>query len=123
VDVELVERWAPAGRLVLLLDDSLVNKSGRKVDGAGYFHDAATSTAVAHKVSAWGLNVVILALRLPSPRGGEPLALPVMVCLHRKSKKEATEEEEEFSLIELAAWMVLRLVDWPPKATDGAGGP
>lgn len=65
--VHLVERWAPKSQLTLLLDDSLVNKSGRKVDGAGYFHDAVTSTAVAHKVTAWGLNVVVLALRVPSP--------------------------------------------------------
>jgi hypothetical protein len=45
-----------------------------QVDGAGYFHDAVTSTAVAHKVTAWGLNVVVLALRISSPCGGEPLA-------------------------------------------------
>ena len=67
--VQLVEHWVPEGRLALLLDDTLVNKSGRKVDGAGFFHDAVTSTAVAHKVSAWGLNVVVLALRVPSPWG------------------------------------------------------
>ena len=126
--VHLVECWAPVGRLVLLLDDTLVNKSGRKVAGAGFFHDAVTSTAVAHKVTAWGLNVVILALRLPSPWGGEPLALPVMVCLHRKSKEGATEEEEELSLIELAAWMVFRLIEWLPNRrfrliADGAYAP
>jgi DDE superfamily endonuclease len=123
--VHLVERWAPEGRLVLLLDDTLVNKSGRKVDGAGFFHDAVTSTAVAHKVTAWGLNVVVLALRVPSPWGGEPLALPMMVCLHRKSKKGATEEEEELSLIELAASMVSQLIKWLPShrfrlVADGA---
>jgi hypothetical protein len=123
--VHLVEHWAPEGRLTLLLDDTLVNKSGRKVDGAGYFHDAVTSDAVAHKVTAWGLNVVVLALRVPSPWGGEPLALPVMVCLHRKRKEEQREGEEELSLIELAAWMVFRLIEWLPNhrfrlVADGA---
>ncbi len=126
--VHLIERWAPEGRLTLLLDDSLVNKSGRKVDGAGFFHDAVTSTAVAHKVAAWGLNVVVLALRVPSPWGGEPLALPVMVCLHRKRKEAETEEEEELSLIELAAWMVFQLIEWLPNhrfrlVADGAYAP
>ena len=126
--VQLVEHWAPNGRLVLLVDDTLVNKSGRQVDGAGFFHDAVISTAVAHKVTAWGLNVVVLALRIPSPWGGEPLALPVMVCLHRKSKKEATEEEKELSLIELVAWMVFKLVEWLPNrrfrlVADGAYAP
>jgi putative transposase len=66
-------------------------------------------------VTAWGLNVVVLALRIPSPWGREPLALPVMVCLHRKSGKGATGEEEELSLIELAAWMVFRLIEWLPN--------
>lgn len=126
--IQLVEHWASEGRLILLLDDTLVNKSGRKVDGAGYFHDAVTSTAVAHKVTAWGLNVVVLALRVSSPWGGEPLALPVMVCLHRKRKKGATEEEEELSLIELAAWMVFQLIAWLPNhrfrlVADGAYAP
>src|SRR6266487_3607587 len=64
----------------------------------------------------------------PSPWGGEPLALPVMVCLHRKSKEGATEEEEELSLIELAAWMVFQLIEWLPNhrfrlVADGAYAP
>jgi hypothetical protein len=105
--VHLVQHWAPEGRITVLLDDSLVNKSGRNVDGAGYFHDPVTSTAVAHKVSAWGLNVVILALRVPSPWAGEPLALPVMACLHRKG-------EEELSLVEHAARMIWQLTQWLP---------
>lgn len=57
----------PGPLLTLLLDDNLINKSGHKVDGAGFFHDVVTSTAVAHKVTASGLNVVVLALRVPSP--------------------------------------------------------
>ncbi len=83
----LVEHRAPARQLTFLLDDTLVNKSGRMVDGAASFHDAATSPAVAHQVTAGGLNVVVLALRVPFPWGGEPLALPVMARPHRKSNK------------------------------------
>ena len=75
--VLLVQHWVPSGVVTALLDDTLVNKSGRKVDGAGWFRDPVTSTVVAHKVSAWGLNVVVLAPRVPSPWGGEPLAQPV----------------------------------------------
>jgi hypothetical protein len=116
--VHLVEHWVPDGLLTLLLDDTLVNKSGRKVDGAGFFHDAVTSTAVAHKVSAWGLNVVILALRVRAPWAGEPLALPVMVCLRRKG-------DEQLTLVELAVAMILQLTKWLPHhrfrvVADGA---
>ena len=51
--VHLVEHWVPEGLLAMLLDDTVVNKCGRKVDGAGFFHDPITSTAVAAKVTAW----------------------------------------------------------------------
>jgi hypothetical protein len=50
--IHLVRHWMAGEQVVLLLDDTLVNKSGRKIDGAGLFHDLVTSTAVAHKVSA-----------------------------------------------------------------------
>jgi hypothetical protein len=96
----------------LLLDGTLINRSGRKVDGAGFFHGAVTSTAVAHKVTAWGLNVVILALRVPSPWGGEPLALPIMAYLHRKG-------EEELSHVELAVTLISRLARWLPDHATG----
>lgn len=116
--VHLVQHWVAGDLLTLLLDDTLVNKSGRKVDGAGFFHDAVTSTAVAHKVTAWGLNVVILALRVPSPWGGEPLALPIMACLRRKG-------EAELSQVELAVTLVSQLGRWLPQhrfrvVADGA---
>lgn len=105
-------------RLTLLLDDTLVHKSGRQVDGAGFFHDPVTSTAVAHKVSAWGLNVIVLALRVVAPWGGEPLALPVMICLRRKG-------DDELTLIEQAASMIFQLARWLPEhrfrvVADGA---
>jgi DDE superfamily endonuclease len=106
--VHLVQHWVEGKQVILLLDDTLVNKSGRKVDGAGYFHDPVTSTAVARKVSAWGLNVVILALCLPTPWPGVPLALPVLASVHRKG-------ESELSLIELAAAMIACLAKWLPE--------
>jgi hypothetical protein len=108
----------PGGLLTLLLDDTLVNKTGRKVDGAGFFHDPVTSTAVAHKVTAWGLDVVVLALRTPSPWGSKPLALPIMACLRRKGEKE-------LSQVELAVTLISQLARWLPNyrfrvVADGA---
>jgi hypothetical protein len=106
--VHLVTHLVPEGLLTLLADDTLVNKSGRQVDGAGFFHDPVTSTAVARKVTAWGLNAVVLALRVPAPWGGEPLALPVMIRLRRKG-------EDELTLVEQAAFMIFQLAKWLPE--------
>ena len=59
--------------VVLLLDDTLFHKTGPKVEGAGIFRDAVRSTR-RHVVYARGLNLIVLALRIAPPWGGEPLA-------------------------------------------------
>ena len=102
----LVQHWAPAdGRLTLLLDGTLVNKTGRKIDGAGFFYDSVTSAALGFNVASWGLNVVVIALHVPAPWGGEPLALPILVRLHRKDGQ---------SLTALAVAMLRQLAEWLP---------
>jgi len=111
----LVDHWAPEGVIDLHLDDTLIHKTGRKVEGAGFFRDAVRSTAN-HLVTAWGLNVIILAIRINPPWGGEPLALPVLARVHRK---------DELSLIELASTMAWEVAQWLPHrqfrlALDGA---
>jgi hypothetical protein len=73
----MVEQLAPAGRLVLLVDDTLVRKSGRKINGVGIFRDAVGSALSTKLVTALGLNVVVLSLRVQLPWRGEPLVLPV----------------------------------------------
>lgn len=112
---DLVGRWAAEGPITLLLDDSLWHKTGRHIDGAGIFRDAVHST-VAHVVTALGLNIVVLALRVRPPGGGEPLALPIGLRLHRKGGP---------SLTALAAEMVREVVELLPDRTfclvaDGA---
>jgi len=79
----LVRALCPDGQLTLDLDDTLHHKTGRRVAGTGWWRDAVHSTA-AHTVTAWGLNVIVLTLRLTPPWGGMPLGLPVRVRIHRK---------------------------------------
>ncbi len=63
----------PDGVLELLVDDTLAHKSGRKVAGAGVLRDAVRSTKN-RVVYAWGLNVVVVCLRVTPPWGGTPIA-------------------------------------------------
>ena len=79
----LIRRFAPEGRIDLLLDDTLFHRRGRKIEGAGIFRDAVRSSANS-VVYDRGLNLLVLALRVKAPWGGEPLALPLAVHLHRK---------------------------------------
>jgi len=116
--LHLVVRWIPEGRLTLVLDDTLMKKSGSKVNGAGNFPDAVHSTH-ARPVLTQGLNVVVLALRVVPAWGGEPLALPVLVRLHRKGGTNT---------IQLAIEMMVHVAQWLPErdfclVADGAYAP
>ena len=74
----------PSGRVTLVVDDTLEKKTGEHVAGPGMFRDAVHSTQK-HVVTAWGLNVVVLAVwvRLPMTTG-KPLALLLWIRLHTK---------------------------------------
>jgi hypothetical protein len=65
----LVKVFAAPGIIELDLDDTLFPRWGRKICGAGWWREAVRST---HKqtVTAWGLNLVVLTLRVYPPWGG-----------------------------------------------------
>jgi hypothetical protein len=100
----LVGTFCRKGVLTLALDDTLFHRSGRKVEGAGYWRDAVRSTQK-HMVTAWGLNLAVLTVQLQPPWGGEPLGLPINMRLHRKNGS---------SLIELAEQMINEITEWFP---------
>lgn len=101
----LVKAFAASGVIELDLDDTLFHRCGRKVEGAGWWRDAVRSTRT-RTVYAWGLNLVVLTLRVYPPWGGEPLGLPILMRLHRKGGD---------SLIELAPAMLQPLAGWLPE--------
>src|SRR5207245_7232256 len=96
-------------------DDTLFNKSGPRVAGAGNFRDPIRSTG-GKVVYALGLNLVVATLRITPPWGGEPLGLPVNMRLYRKGGR---------SHIELAEDMICQIEGWFPTrvvvvCADGA---
>jgi hypothetical protein len=98
----LIHAFCRNGIITLALDDTLFHRSGRKVDGAGWWRDAVRST---HKniVYAWGLNLVVLTLQIQPPWGGEPLGLPINMRVHRKKGP---------TLIALATQMIHDVRQW-----------
>ncbi len=101
----LVKTFAASGVIELDLDDTLFHRCGRKVAGAAWWRDAVRSTRT-RTVYAWGLNLVVLTLRVYPPWRGEPLGLPILMRLHRKG---------EDSLIDLAEAMLGQLGNWLPQ--------
>ncbi len=101
----LARIFYPTGVIPTDLDDTLFHHSGRKVNGAGWWRDAVRSTG-ASVVQAWGLNLVVLTLRVNPPWGGEPLGLPINMRVHRKNGP---------TLIELASRMLTEVALWLPQ--------
>jgi hypothetical protein len=101
----LIRTFYPQGIIELDLDDTLFHRCGRKVSGAAAWRDAVRSTH-AKAVFAWGLNLVVLTLRVYPPWGGEPLGLPILMRLHRKRGD---------SLIDLAQAMLKQVGTWLPE--------
>lgn len=79
----LVDAYCHSGRMTLYMDDTLFHESGRRIMGAAWWRDAVRSTG-GEVVKSPGLNILVLAIRVDPPWGGEPLALPVGMRLHKK---------------------------------------
>lgn len=112
---KLVSHLCPTGIVQLDIDDTLLHKTGPKVDGAGIFRDPIRSTKK-RIVYAHALNVVALTLRVTPPWGGMPLGLPINARLHRKGGP---------TYIQLAEKMIRQVIEWLPDRSfhvtgDGA---
>jgi hypothetical protein len=104
--IMLVKIFYPTGKIHTDLDDTLFHHSGRKVDGAGWWRDAVRSSGKT-VVYAWGLNLVVLTLRVYPPWNGRPLGLPINMRLHRKNGLPLLKLAEEM-LTEVVLWLEKR---------------
>jgi len=114
----IVAALCPAGALAIDIDDTLFNKSGTRVAGAGNFRDPIRSRGN-KVVYALGLNIVVATLRITAPWGGEPLGLPVNLRLYRKGGRTHTELAEDM-IAEIEGWFPGRVV---VVCADGAYAP
>lgn len=101
----IVKIFYPHGVIQFDLDDTVFHRTGRKVNGAGWWRDAVHSAAT-QVVYAWGLNIVVLTLRIYPPWKGKAIGLPINMRLHRK---------EGPTVIELAEKMLKEIADWFPE--------
>jgi DDE superfamily endonuclease len=105
----MVGALAKDGPVVVVIDDTLFKKSGRKVEGTGIFRDTARSS-IFRAVYARGLSVVIATLEVRPPWGGCPIALPISVRLHKKGGPTTVELATEI-MCQLASWLPERSFD------------
>jgi len=113
--------FLPAGQVVVIVDDTLVRKSGPHVWGAAMHHDPLASTysgggRPAHKAFAFGHNFVVLAMWVPLPwNPARGVAIPVLIRLYRGKKRCPSTEYAKRT--EMAAELVERFRAWLEHAS------
>jgi SRSO17 transposase len=76
----IVARLLAAGApIVVVIDDTLLHRLGRRVHGAHWHHDATANAA--RKVSAWGNNWVVVGIVVRLGCVDRPICLPVALAL------------------------------------------
>jgi len=107
VAILILTRLTFTGCVTLLVDDTLLHKSGKSVWGIGWFRDAVASTRK-RVATASGHNwvVVSIAFRIPGT-DGLILALPLMSRLHRSGKGQP-------GCSTLARQMIEEVLEWFP---------
>jgi len=116
LSTHLLASFCPTGVVELACDDTLFHHEGSKVEGAGVFRDAVRST-LRRVVYARGLNLVVITLTITPPWGGQPVAIPVNVRVHRKHDETTTIAHAAAMLTEILGWFPDR---WFHLCADGA---
>ena len=75
----VVAHLLPAGApITVAVDDTLFRRRGKKVHGAGWFHDGS---AAGQAKLGYGNNWIVVAIVVTLPFGTRPVALPVLATL------------------------------------------
>lgn len=104
--IQVVVQLQVAGPLKLVVDDTLLHKSGKHVFGLGWFHDAVASTKK-QAVTAPGNNWVVLGLAVSVPFTDQLFCLPIHAKLRQAGKDHPGPAE-------LALEMLRDVVSWFP---------
>ena len=94
------------GRLKLIVDDTLLHKSGKYVFGIGYFHDAVASTKE-RVATALGNNWVVIGLAISVPFTDQIFCVPIHARLRQAGDAHPGPAE-------LAREMLTDVVAWFP---------
>jgi hypothetical protein len=105
---------APDMPLILIIDDTLERRQGRKIRYKGTFYDAVRSTV--HKANiSLGIRWVCLAALVPVPWSPRLWALPFMVVPGLSAKTSTQLKKPVRTPVDWAGWMADRVRRWQPE--------
>ena len=110
----LVAAFAPAGVLVMGLDDTIERRRGEQIKARGIYRDPVRSSR-SHFVKASGLRWLSLMLLVPIPWAGRIWALPFLTALCPSERYYKERGRAHQKLTERARQMLLTVKRWLPQ--------
>jgi hypothetical protein len=110
----LVATFAPAGPIVLGLDETLERRWGKKIAAKGVYRDAVRSSH-AFFVKCSGLRWVCLMLLVPIPWAKRGWALPFLTVLAPSERYHRERGRRHKKLTDWACQMILQVRRWLPE--------
>jgi DDE superfamily endonuclease len=110
----LVHAFAPAGPLVVGLDDTIERRWGRKIKARGIYRDPVRSSH-GHIVKASGLRWLSLMLLTPIPWAGRVWALPFLTVLVPSERYAKRWGKRHKTLLDWARQLIVQLKRWLPE--------
>ena len=111
--------------LVLLVDETLERRYGKKIKAKGYYRDAVRSSK-SQVVKTTGLKWSVMALSVKYPFMSRALALPFLSVLEPSKKCDETNRRRHKTSLRWTSQMVLQVRRWVGKARSiilvGDGG-
>lgn len=105
---------APGEPLILIVDDTLERRSGKRIRWRGWFHDAARSTG-RQVVCSEGIRWLVVALLVQTPWCKRPWALPFLSVPLLSEKRCVELGRKHRPQTEWAALLVERIRRWQPE--------
>jgi hypothetical protein len=104
----------PGLPLILVIDETLERRRGKKIKHKGWFRDPLLSTKE-HVVTALGLRWICLAILVPVPwRSQRPWALPFMTVLALGQKTSTKLNKRHHTIVQWAEYMIDKVRRWQP---------
>ncbi len=100
--------------LVLLVDETLERRRGKKIKAKGYYRDAVRSSK-SQVVNAMGLKWLVMAISLKSPMMKRALALPFFSVLEPSKKCDAARKIRHKTSLKWTSQMILQVRRWVGK--------
>jgi DDE superfamily endonuclease len=107
----LVSRFAPAGPILLGIDDTIERRRGQRIQAKGIYRDPVRSSH-SHFVKASGLRWVSLMLLTPVPWAARTWALPFLTCLAPSERYRQQYRKRHKPVLDWARQMIFQAQRW-----------